>query len=130
VVDAFSFAFGVGDPASMRTTDAGVGPLPYTAVGRTWQASPAIRRRNRLALTLLNVASATIDARRAGLRSSVPLELEVGSLVAARLRLAGVSGRPPRLIVDGRPSGGISAAPGGWTLRVQPGRHLYRLMPR
>jgi hypothetical protein len=130
VVDAFSFAFGVGDPASTRTTDAGVGPLPYTAVGRTWQASPAIRRRNRVALTLLNVGSATIDLRRARLRSRVPLELEVGSPGAAQVRLAGVSGPPPRLEVDGRRSGGISAAPGGWTLRVQPGRHLYRLVPR
>jgi hypothetical protein len=41
-----------------------------------------------------------------------------------------VSGRLPGLRVDGRPSPGISDSGGAWTLRIRPGRHLYRLARR
>jgi poly(3-hydroxybutyrate) depolymerase len=100
LVDAFSFGFGRGDPASARTQEAGVGPLPWAAVGREWGAAPAIARRNRLALTLDNVAQVRIDPRRAHLDVRRPIRLDVASSSPARIHLGGV------------------------VVRVRPGHHL------
>jgi hypothetical protein len=103
LVDAFSFGFGRGDPASARTQGAGVGPLPYAEVGRIWGPAPAIAKRNRLALTLDNVARVRIDMRRAHLDVRRPILLDVASSHRARLDI------------------------GGKAVKVSPGHHLYRV---
>jgi hypothetical protein len=105
LVDAFSFGFGRGDPASTRTQRAGVGPLPYAEVGRVWGPAPAIAKRNRLALTLANVARVRIDPRRAHLDARRAIRLDVASSGRARIDL------------------------GGRVVTVIPGHHLYSVAP-
>jgi pimeloyl-ACP methyl ester carboxylesterase len=96
-IDVFSHAFGLGDPTSASGqfvcttpgTPPDCGPLPYTEVNRTWSAPPAIPARKQLAVTLTNLAEATIDAPRAGIGPCDATTFSIDSDSAARLLIAG-----------------------------------------
>ena len=93
-IDAFTHAFGEGDPVPTATqTGAGVlsgGSLPgipFVSMGRSWGETPSLPRRDALALTATNLARATIDMERAGLSCSADVELASDGPI--RVRLAG-----------------------------------------
>lgn len=95
-VDVRSAGFGVGDPPAtdlLRATGAlegGVfGRRPYAGRGRTW--GPPLRRprRNVLTVSATNVASITVDVRRARLRCGRTLEVRVRADRPLRVNLAG-----------------------------------------
>ena len=96
-IDAFSHAYGLGDPPSTAgqrqcTTPgnpADCGPLPYTEFNRTWGDAPTIPPANRLDITLTNLNAVTVDANRAGLVPCESVSLEIDSDSAARFLLAG-----------------------------------------
>ena len=74
IVDATSAGFGAGDPApsspasSLRVLRPGHhGPMPYLETTVGWSAPPTVARRDRLAMTLTNLASVTVDIGRADL---------------------------------------------------------------
>jgi hypothetical protein len=122
-IDAFSHAFGVGEPASTPHTAPGVGPLPYVEVGRTWRPAPAIPAANRLDVTLTNLAGATIDTPRAGIRPCEDLSLVVHTDGPSRLLLAGY--RSP-LSVTGA---GFEATPKGPALLLTAGDSVITVVP-
>jgi hypothetical protein len=93
VIDAFSHGLGVGDPTEVRSTrTVGTGPsaLPWTQDGQEWGPLRAIRKANRLDLTLTNVKSARIDARRAHLNTGCQVELRVTSDGPATIHVDGI----------------------------------------
>ncbi|MCW3016740.1 MAG: putative penicillin acylase [Solirubrobacterales bacterium] len=78
-IDARSEAFGTGDAPvppvrqGAGTLDGGArGPMPFVSRERAWGAAPATVKADRLVLTATNLASVTVDARRARL-SCAPL---------------------------------------------------------
>ncbi len=78
VVDAFSHAFGVGDPPSTPGATAGaVPPFTYEEFNRTWGAAPAIPAENVLDVTLRNVGSMRLDVARAALDPDAVLTVHV-----------------------------------------------------
>ena len=111
-IDARSEAFGVGDPepagveTSNQVLEGGArGPMPYLHRVQDWGPAPAAPPADRLVVRAENLASATVDARRARLscnpqldvQSDGPLDLRVvcppePASCASRLRL-----RLPRL---------------------------------
>ncbi|HYZ93949.1 MAG TPA: hypothetical protein VFA34_16375 [Actinomycetota bacterium] len=107
-VDAFSHATGYADPALVRVTNAGVGPIPYVEVGNDWADRPKrIRKQNKITLNLTNVRSLRLDVARAGIDASKPITLDV--------RTSDIT------TIDVR-------APGAdWKLRVTPGHRILRL---
>jgi hypothetical protein len=71
-IDAVSRGFGVGDPSvSGKQLGAGsltggyLGPLTFTRMFKTWGAAPHAASSNRIDVKATNVASASIDVRRA-----------------------------------------------------------------
>jgi hypothetical protein len=93
-IDARSHAFGVGDPRVLPldtepgTLDGGShGPLPYVSRARRWSRTPRTRKANRLDVRATNVATATVDVRRARLRCDV--DVRIRSDGPLRIRLAG-----------------------------------------
>ena len=88
-IDAFSHAFGTGDPASAFSTGAGVQPLPYTEFIRTWGTPPAISRENRLDVSLTNLAQTTVDLPRARLDVCSTLTVAASSDGNSNLLLSG-----------------------------------------
>jgi hypothetical protein len=93
-VDARSEAFGAGDPpplgteTSTGTLDGGrKGPMPYVRSSQDWGAAPRTARRDVLVLTAKNLASATVDMRRARLTCRARLEVTTDGPLT--LRLAG-----------------------------------------
>lgn len=88
-VDAVSHAFGRGDPTSEQTQDAGVGPLPWVEVGRTWGEPPEVPAENRLTVSLTGVGGVRLDLTRARLDPREQLVVDVTSDAAAVLHLDG-----------------------------------------
>src|SRR5204863_7747464 len=93
-VDARSEAFGVGDPKPLGTqSSAGVleggrkGPMAYQRSEQGWSPPPTAARADVLVLDATNLASATIDMRRARLTCAARLEVKTDGPLA--LRLAG-----------------------------------------
>lgn len=90
-ISARSLAFGEGDPVTRRVTSAGVGsgaPQLNTVEGTAWERVTRVARENALALTLENVAAATVDGRRARLDGDRRLRVRVESDGRGRARLA------------------------------------------
>ncbi|MPY78945.1 MAG: hypothetical protein GEV04_10700 [Actinophytocola sp.] len=127
-VDAFSHGFGRGDAPSTSGSDAGVEPLPYTEVNRTWGESPTIPVANRLDLELTNVGSVELDLARARLDAREPLTVETTADSDGEVRLAGPFVPGTRVLRDGVP---IEAdiEPGVARLPVVAGSHTYTLLP-
>jgi hypothetical protein len=108
-VDAFSHAYGLGDPPGKRDAGAGVATLPYTEVKRTWLDAPTIPAENKLTIKLDNVSKAAFDLARAGLDTGCSVTVEIDSTDGATLELA-------------RPEGLVSLA-------VPPGRSTHVVPP-
>lgn len=96
-VDARSAAFGLGDarPSALRRgrgelRGGFLGPRPFTWERRTWGRTPRETRRNELRIAASNVATVTIDVRRA--RVSCRARLRVRTDRRLRVRLAGCRG--------------------------------------
>jgi hypothetical protein len=113
-IDAFSHAFGLGDPSSVAGTTTGTAPLPYTEFNRTWSEPPRIPQANRLDLTLTNLAEATVDTARAGIDGCRPLTLAGSTDSAARLLLAGYE-------ASSATGAAYEPAGGGTVVILQPG---------
>ena len=82
-IDARSEAFGTGDPvpsgvqSEPGTLEGGSrGPVPYQRRFQEWGPAPAAPKSDRLVVRTTNVASATIDARRAGVSCAPQLDLQ------------------------------------------------------
>jgi pimeloyl-ACP methyl ester carboxylesterase len=93
-IDAFSHAAGVGDPpalpvaASAGTLNGGShGPLPYSRRTLAWGPAPVQPKADRIDVTATNLATATIEPRRAGIDCKA--QIEVVSDGAFELTLAG-----------------------------------------
>jgi hypothetical protein len=102
-----SEGFGVGDPqpsGTIRGTGQLTGgvlfSLPFTSQAQTWGAAPALPPANRLVVRATNVASFTIDPRRA--RIGCNAEVEVTSDGPVLVRLAGCRKRRRCERDDGR----------------------------
>ena len=98
-VDVRSDGFGVGDARARTTTGAGrltggtFGPRAYTSRATTWGAAPRTRARDRLEVTAGNVASLTIDARRARVTCGARIVIRsVGGGAPPRVRLVNCPG--------------------------------------
>lgn len=93
-IDAFSHAAGVGDPLALPVAlSAGTlnggshGPLPYSRRTLAWGPAPVQPKADRIDVTATNLATATIEPRRAGLDCKA--QIEVVSDGAFELALAG-----------------------------------------
>jgi hypothetical protein len=93
-IDARSHAFGVGDaPVKPLATRAGTltggshGPLPYVSRKQDWGRAPRTRQANRLDVRATNVATATVDVRRARVNCNV--DVGITSDGPLKIRLAG-----------------------------------------
>jgi putative cell wall-binding protein len=129
VVDAFSHAFGVGDPPSTRTTSTGTQPLPYTQVKRTWGERPQIPAQNLLEVELTNVGSAELDMPRARIDPKQTTVLEITADRAGELDLTGAFPAGARVLRDGEELDSASAGPDGATLPIAAGEHRYEIVP-
>ncbi len=126
VVDAFSHAFGVGDPGSVAGSGAGtVGPISYVELNRSWSDAPAIAVENRLDVTLTNLASVHIDLARAGLRGSRPLVVHTSADGASSLSLDGVFAAGSHVYEDDVPVSGASVGADVAVVPVAGGEHTY-----
>jgi predicted esterase len=92
-IDARSRGFGVGDPpVKSLATRAGTltggshGPLPYGSRRQDWGRAPRTRKANRLDVRASNVATATVDVRRAHVTCNV--DVRITSDGPLRIRLA------------------------------------------
>jgi hypothetical protein len=93
-IDAFSHAAGVGDPpalpvgASAGTLNGGShGPLPYSRRTLAWGPAPVQPKADLINVTVTNLATATVNPRRAGI--SCRAKIEVVSDGPLELTLAG-----------------------------------------
>ncbi len=93
-IDARSHAFGVGDPPvgpvatrAATLTGGSHGPLPYVSRKQAWGSAPHTAKANRLDVHATNVASASVDVRRAHLHCDV--DVRITSDGPLSLRLAG-----------------------------------------
>jgi len=93
-IDAFSHAAGVGDPPALPVAlSAGTlnggshGPLPYTRRTLAWGPAPVQAKADRIDVTATNLATATIEPRRAGV--SCRAQIGVTSDGPFELTLAG-----------------------------------------
>ncbi|MPY97615.1 MAG: hypothetical protein GEU97_06355 [Actinophytocola sp.] len=127
-VDAFSHGFGRGDAPSTSGTDAGVEPLPYTEVNRTWGERPKIPVANRLNLELTNVGSVDLDLARARLDGRKSLTVEITADRDGEVRLTGRFVPSTRVLRDGVPID-ADVDPGAARLPVVSGSHTYTLLP-
>ncbi|MBA0127666.1 hypothetical protein H0B56_19150 [Haloechinothrix sp. YIM 98757] len=126
-VDAVSRGFGVGEPETVRETDAGVGPLPYTEVGRSWQERPEIPVENRMDVTFSGVETATIDTGRARLDPAALLTVDLEADRAGELVLDGEFPQGTRIFRDGKRVG--MAGRDGAVVPVVPGESEVVLVP-
>jgi len=117
-IDAFSHAFGLGDPASTIGVQQGTDPLPYTEYFRIWASPPSITSQNRLDITLTNLAQVTVDANRAGLSTCGALRLEIDTDSPTELLLEGYT----RSVVGTD----FQMTPLGLKLLLQPGHTTAR----
>ena len=97
-IDARSEGFGRGDPAPLGTeTSAGVleggrkGPMPYTRSSQDWGPAPLAAKRDVLVLTAKNLASATVDMRRARLSCGARLDVTTDGPLTLRLGGCGIT---------------------------------------
>ncbi len=97
-VDARSLGFGVGDPpqkpldTSSGTLEGGShGPLPYARRAELRGPAPTTAKVNRLDVKATNVASATVDVRRARLGCGADVRIESDGPTVIRLAGCGVS---------------------------------------
>jgi predicted esterase len=81
-VDAFSHAFGTGDPLASGTqlgagtlTGGNLDTLAFTRTYKTWGPAPPIAPADRIDLTAKNVAAVTINPKRAGVDCNVDLRV-------------------------------------------------------
>ena len=126
VIDAFSHAFGVGDPSSVAGSDVGtVGPISYVEVNRSWGEAPAIPVRNRLDVTLTNLASVRVDAPRAGLDGSRPLVVHATADGPTTLFLDGDFAAGTLVREDEAPVDGATMTDDGAQIPVPAGEHTY-----
>jgi hypothetical protein len=95
-IDARSHGFAVGDPrASALTTGTGtlqggyLGPIAYTSFSKTWGPTPSAATSDTIDLALTNIATASIDVRRA--RVDCGVKLNIVSDGPAVIRLIGCS---------------------------------------
>jgi hypothetical protein len=88
-VDAFSHGFGLADPRvnPEQETSGTSGPFTFTGSVRTWQQPQPAAATDELDLTLANIATVTIDPRRA--RIGCGADLHVTSDGPATVTLAG-----------------------------------------
>ena len=128
VVDAFSHAFGVGDPPSTAGTTAGaVPPFTYEEFNRTWGAAPAIPVANTLDVTLQNVGSVHLDVARAALNASAPLTVNVDADADGTLHLDGAFPACAAVFENGEPFPAGTTSAAGITLAVPSGTHTYTI---
>jgi hypothetical protein len=130
VVDARSRAFGVTDPATVRTQGAGVMQLPYTEIGLDWLEPEAAAVENALELTLVNVSTATVDVARARLDPRAPLTVETTADGPTSLVLAGAFPGGTTVTADGQPVEAVRAADGSVRFAVAEGEHTYLISSR
>lgn len=113
LVDVRSGGFGVADPLASPTAvgggllTGGVIPLAFTSRAKTWGVAPAAPLADRLVVDATNVASVTVDPRRA--RVTCDADVVVESADPVEVKLAGCE-PPCRKSVpahgrDGRPPG-------------------------
>jgi hypothetical protein len=81
-VDARSEAFGRGEPAATPSTPASgalpagnLGVLAYAGRAKSWSPAPRRPRTDRLVITATNVASVTVDMRRARLTCAAAVDV-------------------------------------------------------
>ncbi|CAN5890425.1 hypothetical protein BH23ACT2_BH23ACT2_02170 [soil metagenome] len=127
-VDAFSHAFGEGDPPTTSGADAGTDPLPYTEVNRSWGPAPAIPTANRLDLDLGNVAEVRVDVARAALDPGAVLTVPVEATDAGTVTLDGRFPSGTRVLRDGEPVA-TNAGPEGVVLPIVAGSPTYTVIP-
>ena len=91
-VDAFSHAFGKGDPPVNPTqrsagtlTGGNLGPFAFVRQSRSWGRAPSIPRRDRLDLDLSNLERVRVHVRRARLSCSPELNVTTDGPVTVRL---------------------------------------------
>ena len=128
-VDVFSHAGGRGDPPSSPGSSAGVAPLPYVEVNRSWGEAPPIPAENKLTMKLTNVGSVVVDTARARLDVGEIITVAVTSSSQATLVLDGRFKGAPVVKVDGEvvPATlkdgclAISVPAGTTTLTIAPG---------
>jgi hypothetical protein len=91
-IDVRSEGFGVGDPKvkaveqGAGTLDGGAhGPMPYVERSQGWEAAPKAAPADRLVVKATNVASATIDTRRARVSCAPQLDLNTDGPLDLRL---------------------------------------------
>jgi hypothetical protein len=95
-IDARSHGFGVGDaPVEPLATRAATlnggshGPLPYVSRSQSWGRAPRARKANRLDVRATNVASATVDVKRAHIRCDADVRISSDGPLTLRLRGCG-----------------------------------------
>jgi dienelactone hydrolase len=97
-IDAFSHGFGRGDPTPSATqlgagtlTGGNLGTLAFTRTFKTWGATPTIPRANELDVTAANIATATINLRRARLNCNAAVNVTTDGPITVRLAGCGRS---------------------------------------
>jgi len=130
-IDARSLAFGQGDPRTAPVTAANAGPPAPSAVeGTRWTGTERREPRNTLEVRLENLDRATIDGRRARLRSDRRLRVRIAAdgPGGMRLDLRLPAGARARRVGGGPVPGGareVSIDREGATFRVARGTRTY-----
>jgi hypothetical protein len=95
-IDARSHAFGVGDPRVLplvtraATLNGGShGPLPYVSRKQDWGSTPHTAKANRLDVRATDIASASVDIRRAHLHCDVDVRITSDGPLTLRLPACG-----------------------------------------
>ena len=129
VVDARSRAFGVVDPLSEGTQDAGVMQLPYVETGRAWLPAEKAPAENALELQLQNIRTASINLRRARLDPASRFTVESVADTAAALVLDAAFPSDVTVTEDGEAIRAVRGGEGRLTLPVREGEHTYVIAP-
>jgi glucodextranase-like protein len=81
-IDALSHGFGTGDPAASSTqighgalTGGNLGPLQYASQSKTWGATPSAARSDTIDINAVNIATASINVKRAHVDCNVTLNV-------------------------------------------------------
>ena len=91
--DALSHGFGVGDPTASGVqgptpgtlSGGNMGDLHYAALSQTWGATPTAARSDSIDVTATNIATGSIDVRRAGVDCNVKLNVTTDGPIAISL---------------------------------------------
>jgi len=144
-IDARSEAFGVGDPepSGVKTSNAVLeggarGPMPYLHRVQEWGPAPPAPKSDRLVVRATNVATATVDARRARLscnpqldiQSDGPLDLRIACQPAPRARRCSSRLSLPLPRLRGRRLVRATVMFRGRVVKRSRGRHLRRISLR